>query len=122
MSPDSNKQKTVICSGLTEKCGEIPPKVEIPVQKPNINSNTQYIVGHTYELKKHGEILPDTAVKGETDKMYENYTWLTNPVNCVSKWSKALKMGIENSVGMESCHTALRNPKENDSLGFSFFL
>ena len=66
-----------------------------PVKQQIINANEQYIVGCTEDLLKHGEIPPDAAAKGETDKMYENYTWLKNSANCMSKWSKALKMGID---------------------------
>ena len=69
-------------------------------------------------MKKHGEIPPDTAVGSKIDKTCENYTWLQNPVDCVSKWSKALKTGIDRSVGLDSRYAAQRNSKENDSLSF----
>ena len=63
------------------------------VQRPKINVNNQYIVGYTGDLKKHTEIPPDAATKGETEKIDEKYTWFQNHVNCMSKWSKALKQG-----------------------------
>ena len=122
MSLGLDKQKTISCSDLIKEIDEIPPKVEISVKEVNNNLNEQYIVEHADDQKRHGKIPPDAATSRETDKMYENYTWFPNPVNCISKWSKALKLGVGNSVGVESCHTALENLKENDSLAFLFFL
>ena len=107
-----DKQKTVSGSDLIKKGGEILPKAEIFGKEPNNNSNEQYIAEHTDDLKKHDEILPDAAVNRENDKMYENYTWFSNSVNRISKWSKALKLGVGNSVGVESCHSIRRLKRE----------
>ena len=71
---------------------------------------------------KHGEIPPDATAKEKYNKMYENYSWLQNPAKCVSKWSKALTLGLGKSVGLDSQHTAWRDAGENEGIGFSFFL
>ena len=117
-----DSRKSGSCTEMIEKFGEILPKPEILAQTTIINLSEQYIVGPTNDLKKHVEIPPAVAMNRQTDEIYESYTWFQNLVNCISKWSKALKQGAENSVGIESCHTAQGNSKESDSLGFSFFL
>ena len=66
---------------MIEKCGKIPRKADKSVRTLIINSDEQYIVGFTKNLKKHGKTPPDTAVRAETDKVYKNYTWFQNPVN-----------------------------------------
>ena len=81
------------------KGGEILPNAEIPAQTQIIDFFEQYIVGYTDDLRNHGEIPPEAAIYGATEKMYENCTWFQNSVNCISKWSKALKLGVENSMG-----------------------
>ena len=88
----ATKQKTVRCSDSIGKCGEISPKLEICVEKRNINSNEQHIAGYTDDLKK-------AATDRETEEAYKKCTWFQNPVNCVSKWSKVLKQGVVNSMG-----------------------
>ena len=62
------------------------------------------------------------SVIEESDKLYEKRTWFQNPVKCISKWSKALKMGIVHSMGLDHKHTAAMDSGENDKLSFSFFL
>ena len=42
------------------------------------------------DLEKDGEIPPEAATKEEMEKLHKKQTWFQNPVNCVSKWSKAL--------------------------------
>ena len=74
------------------------------------------------DLRKHGEIPPEAAKKGETEKLHEKQTWFQNPVNCMSKLSKALKMGIAHSMGLDIEHTSLTNSGENDKHGFLFIL
>ena len=128
----------------TEKKGEIPPEVEISmvyvtsstdlveksgeispqnsVKMPIINAGSEFIVDHMEDLRKHGEIPPEAATKEEIEKLHGKRTWFQNPVNCVSKWSKALKMGVVHSMGLDTNHTAIVNPRENDNHGFSFFL
>ena len=48
--------------------------------------------------------------------------WFYSPVNCVSKWSKALKQGVSNSMGLERLHTVGITARESEKSGFSFFL
>ena len=125
ISLGSDKQKTVSCSDLIKESGDIPLKAEISVKETNNNLNEQYIVEYTDDQKRHSKIPLDAAASRETDKMYgkhENYTWFPNPVDCISRWSKALKLGARNSVGVESCQTAPEDSKRNDSSAFSFFL
>ena len=105
-----------------EKGGEISPNPEKPVKKLNINSSKQYIVGYSDILKIYGEILPETSVDEKPDKVKEKSGWLQHPINCVSKWSKALKSGVINSMGLDFSHTATRDSEEDDKHGFSFFL
>ena len=92
------------------------------VEIPGIKAGSEYIVDCMDNLKKHGEIPPETAAKEETDKLHEKRTWFQNPVNCVSKWSKALKRGVVHSMGLDASHTATMNSEEGDKQGFSFFL
>ena len=82
------------------------------VEKPSINSNEQHIAGYTEDVKKEGKIQLNTATNREIDETYKIYTWFHNPLNCISKWSKALESG----------HTATASSKENDRLNFSLFL
>ena len=72
------------------------------------------------ELRKEGEIPPGTATDSKPDDSKHN--WFYSPINFISKWSKALKQGIANTMGLESSHAAMATPRENDKLGFSFFL
>ena len=87
-----------------------------------INLGNEYIVDYMDDLKKHGEIPPEAVVKEENDKLYEKRTWFQNPVNCMSKWSKALKMGVVHSMGLDASHTAAMDSGENDKHDFLFFL
>ena len=48
--------------------------------------------------------------------MHENYSWLQNPAKCISKWSKALTLGLGKSVGLVSQHTAHTDAEENENL------
>ena len=137
-------------SSETEKKGKIPPEVEIsmvnvmPKQKisggiglmngsgkispdntvktPVANACGEFIVDCMRDNRKHSEILSEAAVKEETEKLHENRTWLLNPVNCVSKSSKALKMGIVHSMGLDTSYTATMSPRGNEKHEFSFFL
>ena len=101
---------------VMEKGGEIPLKFKNTVKIPVINLSNKHIVDYTGDLKKHGEIPP-----GETDRLHEGHTWFQNPVNCISQWSKALKMGVVSSMELDSSHTATMYSGENDKHGFSFF-
>ena len=51
-----------------------------------------------------------------------NNTWFYSPIHCVSKWSKALKQGVTNSMGLEQTQTAWTAAGESEKLDFSFFL
>ena len=74
------------------------------------------------DIRKHSEILSEAAVNEENENLHENRTWFQTPVNCVSKWSKALKMGVVHSMGLDTDHTANMKQGENDKHGFSFFV
>ena len=105
---------------LLEKSGEISPQNAVKI--PSISAGSKFIVDHTRDQKKDGEIPPEAATKEETEKLHEKQTWLQNPVNCVSKWSKALKMGVVHSMGLDTSYTATMVSRENDKHEFSFFL
>ena len=137
-------------SSETEKKGKIPPEVEIsmvnvmPKQKisgstdltngsseispdntvktPIANTCSEFIADCMRDIRKHSEISPDAAVKEETEKLHGNQTWFQNPVNCVSKWSKAIKMGVVHSMGLDTSYTATVSPRGNEKHEFSFFL
>ena len=105
-----------------EKSGEILPNPEKPVKMLNINLTKQYIVGYSDILKMYGEIPPETSVDEKTDKVKEKGGWLQHPINFVSKWSKALKSGVINSMGLDFSHTPTMDSEEDSKHGFSFFL
>ena len=137
-------------SPITEKKGEIPPEVEISmvnvvtnqeisdstdlmsrsgkispentVKRLVTNACSEYIVDYMGDSRKTSEISPEAAVNEENENLPKNQTWIQNPVICVSKWSKALKMGVVHSMGLDTDHTAGMNQGENDKHGFSFFL
>ena len=48
--------------------------------------------------------------------------WFCSLVNCASKWSKALKQGVSNSMGLERLHTVSITAGEREKSDFSFFL
>ena len=85
-----------------------------------IKSNKQSFTGYMQEMRKEGEILLGTAT--DSQPYDRKHNWFYSPVNCISKWSKALKQGVANTMGLESSDAAKATPKENDKLGFSFFL
>ena len=101
---------------LVEKSGEITPQNS--VKMPIINAGNEFIVDHMGGLRKHGEILPEAATKEETEKLHEKGTWFQNPVNSISNWSKALKMGVVHSMGLDTSHTATMESRENDKHDF----
>ena len=45
-------------------------------------------------------------------------TWFYSPVDCVSKWSQALKQGVSNSIGLEKLHTASTTAGESEKPNF----
>ena len=103
-------------------CGETSPQSHEVIKTPIIKTCNEYIVDCTEELTEHGEIPPKTATKEECDKLCEKRRWFQNPVNCVSKWSKALKMCVVHSIGLKQEHTATMDLGESDKPSFSFFL
>ena len=106
----------------TDVCGEILPKSHEVIKTPVIKTCNEYIVEYTEDQKECGKILPKTAAKEESDKLCKKRTWFQNPINCVSKWSKALKMGVVHSIGLDHKHTAVMDSGERDKVSFSFFL
>ena len=115
-------QRAVSGSNLTAACGEIPPRTRKPVKQPINDSNAQYIVERTGDSLKHGKFSADAAATEKKSQMYENYSWFQNPAKCVCKWSKALTLGLDKSMGVDSQHTAWTDAQENEDIGFSFFL
>ena len=107
---------------MIENCGEISPQLQEVIKTPIINSCNEYIVDFTDNPKECGEIPPETDLKEGSDKLYEKQTWFQNPVNCISKWSKALKMGAAHTMGLDHKHITAMDSGENDKLSFSFFL
>ena len=86
-------------------------------EKGEILPNTDIL---EIDLARSSKIPPGTATDSQSDD--RKHTWFYSSINCVSKWSKALKQGVVNTMGLESSHAAITTPRENDKLGFSFFL
>ena len=114
------KQQISGSTDLVNRSGEISPENTVKMSVTNVCS--EFIVDGTRSLMKYSEILPEAPTKEETEKLNEKRTWFQNPVNCISKWSKALKMGVVHSMGLDTDHTANMKQGENDKHGFSFFL
>ena len=114
------KQEISDSRDLPNRSGEILP--ENTVKMPVTNVCSESIVDGMRSLRKYSEISPEAPTKEEIEKLNEKRTWFQNPVNCVSKWSKALKMGVVHSMGLDADHTANMCQKENDKHSFSFFL
>ena len=114
------KQKISSSTDLAKRSGKISPDntVKIPVT----NAGSEFIVDCMGDLRKHGEIPPEAASKEETEKLHKKQTWFQNRVNCISKWAKALKMGIVHSMGWDTSYTATTVLRENEKHEFSFFL
>ena len=89
---------------------------------PVTNVCIEFIVDGVRSLMKYSEISPEAPTNEETEKLNEKQAWFQNPANCVSKWSKALKMGVVHSMGLDTDHTADMSQRENDKHSFSFFL
>ena len=102
---------------LASRSGKISP--ENAVKMPVTNVCSEFIVDGTRNLMKCSEISPEAPTKEETEKLNEKRTLFQN---CISKWSKALKMGVVHSMGLDTDHTANMSQGENDKHSFSFFL
>ena len=74
---------------LMSRSGEISP--ENTVKRLATNVCSEYIVDYMGDTRKTSEISREATVNEENENPQEKLTWFQNPVNCVSKWSKALK-------------------------------
>ena len=74
-------------------CGKTSPQSHEAIKTPITKTCHEYIVGYTEKLTECSEIPPKTATIEECEKLCEKRRWFQNPVKCISKWSKALKMG-----------------------------
>ena len=104
---------------LRNRSGEILP--ENTVKRLGINVCSEYIVDFTGYSRKTSEISPEANANKESENLPKNPAWFQKPVICVSKWSKALKMGVVHSMGLDIGHTACMNWGEDDKHGFSFY-
>ena len=113
----ADKERSVGIQDLCEESGEFLPKVQNPVEKQLFNLSKQYIAGSVDERVKDSNSSRNQP--GDKDK---GHKWFCRPVDCVSKWSKALKLGVSNSMGLERLQAASTTARESEKLGFSFFL
>ena len=115
--PSADKEKSVDILDLCEERGEFPPKVQNLVQNQMFNPSKQYIAGSVEE-----HVNQSNSGRSQLDDKDNRNTWLYSPMDCVSKWSKALKKGVTNSMGLEKIHTASTAAGESEKPDFSFFL
>ena len=113
----ANNEKSVETLDLREGRGEFSPKVQNKVQKQMFNLSKQYITGSVEEC-----VNDSNNSRSQLDDKGNGNRWFCRPVDCVSKWSKALKQGVTNSMGLERLHTASTTAGESQKLDFSFFL
>ena len=81
------------------------------------NPSKQYIAGSVEE-----HINQNNSSRSQIIDKVSSNTWFYSPMDCVSKWSKALKQGVTNSMGLEKIHTASTAAGESEKPDFSFFL
>ena len=112
----ANNEIFVETIDLYEGRGKFLPKVLKAVQKQMINLSKQYIA---VSVEKR---VNDGNSRSQLDDESNGNRWLYSPVDCVSKWSKALKQGVSNSMGLERLHTASTTEGESEKPDFSFFL
>ena len=110
----ADKEKSV---DILEESGEFPPKVRNQVQNQMFNLSKQYIAGSVEEC-----VNKSNCSRSWRDDKDKGSTWLYSPMDCVSKWSKALKQGVTNSMGLEKIHTASTTAGVCEKPDFSFFL
>ena len=115
--PSADKEKSVDILDLCEERGEFPPKVRNRVQNQMFNLSKQYIAGSVEE-----HVNQSNSSRSQLDDKDNRNTWLYSLMDCVSKWSKALKKGVTNSMGLEKIHTASTAAGESEKPDFSFFL
>ena len=90
----ANNEIFVETLDLCEERGEFSPKVQNLVEKKLVNLDKQYIADSVRERLNDGENGgSQSGGKGNGNR------WFCSPMNCVSKWSKALKQGVSNSMG-----------------------
>ena len=112
----TDKEKSLDILDLCEESGEFPPKVLNQVQNQMFNLSKQCIAGSVEECVNQG-----SSSRSWLDKKDSRNTWFYSPVDCVSKWSQALKQGVSNSIGLERLHTASTTAGESEKPNFSFF-
>ena len=115
--PSADKEKSVDILDFCEERGEFPPKVRNWVQNHMFNPSKQYIAG---SVEDH--VNQSNSGRSQRDDKDNGNTWFYSPMDCVSKWSKALKQGVTNSMGLEKIHTASTAAGESEKPDFSFFL
>ena len=81
------------------------------------NLSKQYIAGSVEERLNDGN-----NSRSQLNDEGNGNSWFCSPVDCVSKWSQALKQGVSNSMGFERLHTASTAAGESEKPDFSFFL
>ena len=113
----TDKEKSVDILDLCEESGEFPPKVQNQVQNQMFNLSKQYIAGSVEE-----RVNQSSSSRSGFDEKGNRNMWFYSPMDCVSKWSQALKQGVSNSIGLERLHTASTTARESEKPDFSFFL
>ena len=113
----TDKEKSVDILDLCEESGEFSPKVQNQVLNQMFNLSKQCIAGSVEE-----RVNQSSSSRSGFDKKGNRNTWFYSPVDCVSKWSQALKQGVSNSIGLERLHTASTTAGEGEKPNFSFFL
>ena len=113
----TDKEKSVDILDLGEESGKFLPKVKNQVQNQMFNLSKQYIAGSVEEC-----VNQSSSSRSGYDEKGNRNMWFYSPMDCVSKWSQALKQGVSNSMGLERLHTACTTAGESEKPDFSFFL
>ena len=117
LDTSADEGKSVDIPELCVESGEFSPKVQNSVEKQLFNFDKQYIAD---------SVAGGVSDDGNSGRQFKNKGnasgWFYSPVNCVSKWSKALKQGMSNSMGLERLHTVSSTVGASEKSGFSFFL
>ena len=103
----TDKEKSVDILDLCEESGEFSPKVQNQVQN---------------QMSVEERVNQSSGSRRGFDKKGNRNTWFYSPMDCVSKWSQALKQGVSNSIGLERLHTPSTTAGESEKPNFSFFL
>ena len=113
----ANNEKSVETLNLREERDKFSPKVQNPVQKQMFNLSKQYIAGSVEE-----HVNDSNNSRSQLDDKGNRNRWFWSPMDRVSKWSKALKQGVTNFIGLERLHTASMTAGESEKPDFQFFL